>query len=153
MPPQSQENMTQRMLSDLAVMLFHLNGRVMALGDDIAKPIGLTARRWQVLGAVQNQPLTVSAIGRRMGVSRQNVQRIANKLNDENLVNFIDNPDHLSAKLIATTEKGKAAINKLDKGHKLLAANLTEVLGKNQFKSVIDSMKTLKKALDKLEEK
>lgn len=74
----------QAILSDLALTTFRLNGQVLgqvlALAEGLARPVGLTAARWQALGAVLSGPLPVSAIAREMGTARQSVQRIPTHL-------------------------------------------------------------------------
>ena len=53
--------------------IFRVNGLLLAAGNKVAAQEGLTAARWQVLGAVAlaGQPLTVPQIARRMGLTRQ----------------------------------------------------------------------------------
>ncbi|NEC75896.1 MarR family transcriptional regulator, partial [Streptomyces rochei] len=61
----------QDLLSRAAVGVFRLNGRFLAVAEELARPAGLTAARWQVLGAVLSEPLPVSGIAREMGITRQ----------------------------------------------------------------------------------
>ena len=67
-------------LTALILEIFQLNGTLLAAGNQITKPHGMTSARWQIMGAIElaGQPLTVSQIARRMGLTRQAVQRIAN---------------------------------------------------------------------------
>lgn len=53
-------------------------------------------------------PLPVAHIARNMGLSRQNVQRLANELEGQGVVRFAPNPHHRRAKLILPTEQGRA---------------------------------------------
>jgi DNA-binding MarR family transcriptional regulator len=102
--------------TDLALEVFRVNGRLLAAGDRLAAPAGLTSARWQVLGAVEAAPLTVAGIARAMGLTRQSVQRIADLLAAEGVIAFHDNPAHRRAKLVAPTRRGRkvlAAINRL----------------------------------------
>lgn len=80
------------------------------------RDLDLTSARWQVLGAValEGRPLTVAQIARRIGLSRQAVQRVANDLTAEDLATFLDNPDHKRAKLLALTEQGRSAYAEAD---------------------------------------
>ena len=59
---------------------FRLNGALLEAGNQLTKPFELTSARWQVMGPVSEQPLTVAQIARRMGLARQGVQRIVNDL-------------------------------------------------------------------------
>jgi DNA-binding MarR family transcriptional regulator len=97
--------------TDLCLETFRLNGELLAAGDSLVADIGLTSARWQVLGAIAlpNTPLTVAHTARIMGLSRQAVQRLANELVAEGLLEFRPNPHHARAKLLALTPKGKNA--------------------------------------------
>lgn len=102
-------------LTDLILEVFRLNGQLLVAGDRLTRPLGLTSARWQVLGAIElaGQPITVAQASRRMGVSRQAVQRVANDLAAAGFVTFEDNPDHARAKLIRPTRKGMDALERL----------------------------------------
>ena len=79
-------------LNDLVLKVFRLNGRLLDAADRLTEGSGLTAARWQVLGAVLHEPLTVAAAARNMGLARQSVQRLANVLVEEGLCKFLPNP-------------------------------------------------------------
>jgi DNA-binding MarR family transcriptional regulator len=103
-------------LTELILETFRLNGALISRGDNLVNHIGLTSARWQVLGAValEGRPLTVAQIARRMGLSRQAVQRVANDLEAALLTTYQENPDHKRAKLVALTQEGEAAYAKAD---------------------------------------
>ena len=52
-------------------------------------------------------PLTVPQIARMRPTSRQRMQRLADELAAEGLVEFIENPKHRSSKLLRLTRKGE----------------------------------------------
>jgi DNA-binding MarR family transcriptional regulator len=97
-------------LTELMLETFRLNGRLLAAGDRLVAPLGLTSARWQVLGAIAmaGQPEPVAHIARDMGLTRQSVQRIVDVMAAEGLVAFAENPHHRRAKLVALTERGRA---------------------------------------------
>src|SRR5206468_2151105 len=92
--------------TDLVVSVFRLNSVLAAAGEDLAAPSGQTSARWRVLAAIDEAPLTVAQIGRRWGLARQSVQRVADELADDRLVVYRGNPDHRRAKLVALTSRG-----------------------------------------------
>jgi DNA-binding MarR family transcriptional regulator len=98
-------------LTELILELFRLNGRVLTAGDELTKDIGLTSARWQVLGAIAlaHAPQPVAHIARRMGITRQSVQRIVNELKRDGFVDLASNPHHQRAPLVTLTEKGSTA--------------------------------------------
>jgi DNA-binding MarR family transcriptional regulator len=53
-------------------------------------------------------PLTIPQIARMRPTSRQRMQRLADELAAEGLVEFIDNPRHRRSKLVRLTSRGKA---------------------------------------------
>jgi DNA-binding MarR family transcriptional regulator len=59
-------------------------------------------------------PLTVPQIAQMRPTSRQRMQRLANELAAEGLVEFIDNPKHRRSKLVQLTPKGDARYRELD---------------------------------------
>ena len=137
----------QAILSDLALTTFRLNGQVLALAEDLARPVGLTAARWQVLGAVLSEPLPVSAIAREMGMARQSVQRIADILVDSGLAEYMDNPAHRRAKLLAPTDEGLAAVRRIDPAHAQAAQALVATLGIDRATEVVQALHDLSAAL------
>lgn len=95
--------------TELVLETFRFNGRLLAAGDRLGEGLDLTSARWQILGAVEAGPLSVAGIGRRMGLTRQAVQRVADELARSGIVEYRPNPDHKRAKLVAMTAKGLAA--------------------------------------------
>lgn len=102
-------------MTNLILEIFRVNGQLLIEGDRLTKPLELTSARWQVLGAVElaNYPMSVAQIGRRMGLTRQAVQRVANDLERLNFIRFENNPDHVRAKLIVPTKKGLNALSEI----------------------------------------
>lgn len=98
-------------MSDTVLALFHASNSLMAAGDRLVAPLGLTSSRWQVLGTIvaAERPQPVAWLARDMGVNRQNVQRVVNDLMREGFVSTAANPHHRRASLVVLTEKGKDA--------------------------------------------
>ena len=95
-------------LTDLILEIFRVNGDLLDAGDELTSDLGQTSSRWQVLGALRNHEDTVSGIARVMGLARQSVQRTADLLHADGLVEFVDNPAHRRAKLVRLTDQGRA---------------------------------------------
>ena len=98
-------------LTGLMLDLFRLNSLILAAGDRLVAPLGLTSARWQILGAIvgAERPQPVAWIARDLGANRQNVQRIINDLHADGLVVFETNPHHRRAQLVVLTDKGRQA--------------------------------------------
>ncbi|MFD3465994.1 MarR family winged helix-turn-helix transcriptional regulator [Streptomyces sp. NPDC058682] len=141
----------QDLLSRTALGVFRLNGQFLAISEELAKPAGLTAAWWQVLGAVLREPLPVAGIARSMGITRQSVQRIADLLVAKGLAEYAPNPAHRRAKLLRPTEEGRGAVDRIGPGHAALAARLTAELGDAAFAETVRALERLASALDALE--
>ncbi|MFJ2828964.1 MarR family winged helix-turn-helix transcriptional regulator [Streptomyces sp. NPDC087263] len=138
----------QDLLSRSALGVFRLNGQFLSVAEELARPAGLTAAWWQVLGAVLREPLPVSGIARAMGITRQSVQRIADLLVAKGLAEYLPNPAHRRAKLLTPTEEGRAAITKVGPGHADLADQLAEALGEDEFAETVRVLERLSATLD-----
>jgi DNA-binding MarR family transcriptional regulator len=140
----------QDLLSRGALGVFRLNGQFLAVAEELARPAGITAARWQVLGAVLREPLPVAGIARAMGITRQSVQRIADLLVDRGLAEYRPNPAHRRAKLLTPTDQGRAAIARINPGHAAFADRLAEAVGEAELAQAVEALERLSKALDEL---
>ncbi|WEH16261.1 MarR family winged helix-turn-helix transcriptional regulator [Streptomyces sp. VNUA24] len=140
----------QDLLSRTAVGIFRLNGQFLSVADELTRPAGLTAAWWQVLGAVLPEPLPVAGVARTMGVTRQGVQRVADLLVGQGLAEYVPNPAHRRAKLLAPTPAGRAAIDQVEPGHAALAARLASELGEEEFAETVRVIEQLSGVLDRL---
>ncbi|MGD1875883.1 MAG: MarR family winged helix-turn-helix transcriptional regulator [Kiloniellaceae bacterium] len=134
-----------RQLTDLILEIFRLNGALLAAGDALVGDLGLTSARWQVLGAValEGRPLTVPQIARRMGLSRQAVQRVANDLEAEGLLGWADNPDHKRARLVVLTPAGEKTYAEADARQVAWANGLARGLSAESLSAALDILQTL----------
>ncbi len=78
--------------------------------EQLVADLGLSSARLRVLAAMadEEQPRTVSQLARRLGLSRQAVQRLVNDLEAGELVVWLPNPDHARAQLACMTERSRA---------------------------------------------
>ncbi|GGV82126.1 MarR family winged helix-turn-helix transcriptional regulator [Streptomyces massasporeus] len=140
----------QDLFSRSALGVFRLNGQFLAVAEELARPAGLTAAWWQVLGAVLGEPLPVSGIARAMGITRQSVQRIADLLVERGLAEYRPNPAHRRAKLLAPTGEGRAAIARIDPGHAAFADRLAEAFGEADLAEAVRLLERLSTVLDQV---
>ncbi len=160
--PESQESTTgvlsqshrptehQRLFSGIAKTVFRLNGQALAIAEDLAGPVGLTAAWWQVLATVLREPLSVADISRFVGTSRQSVQRVADRLVDEGLAEYRPNPAHRRAKLLTPTDNGRSAVRAIAPAHAELAHQLALEFGEAELSRLLANLQELSVALDKL---
>jgi DNA-binding MarR family transcriptional regulator len=96
--------------SGLVVRVFRLNGLLAAAGDGLARPAGQSSARWQVLAMIEERDHTVAETARTLGLARQSVQRIADLLERDGLVSYVDNPRHRRARLLRLTARGRSVL-------------------------------------------
>ena len=138
------------LLGEMALTVFRLNGQLLGLAEELTRPVGLTAARWQVLGAVLRTPLTVAGIARAIGLTRQSVQRTADLLVDAGLAEYTPNPAHRRAKLFRPTDAGLAAVRRIGPGQAVAAERLAGAVGLDDLTGALDTMRRLGDALDSL---
>jgi DNA-binding MarR family transcriptional regulator len=139
-------------VTSLILQLLNLHGILYSHGQEITRRFGQTPARWQVLGAIGKGPLTVSQIGRRMGITRQATQRVANILRDEGLTIFIENPDHARSPRIMLTTEGNRILEKIND---LQAEWSNEIAANMAIEEIEDARGILddfKSALSKIED-
>ena len=144
-------NEEQELLAGTALTVFRLNGQLLGVAEELARPAGLTAARWQVLGAVLREPLPVAGIARAMGITRQSVQRLADVLVAEGLAEYLPNPMHRRAKLVRPTDAGYAAVRRIDPQHAVFSHRLAEALGPDRLHATLEALTRLSAALDALD--
>jgi len=115
--------------SRLVVQVFRLNGALVAAGDALAGPAGQTTARWQVLAAAEDAPRSVAQIARAMSLTRQSVQRVADRLVADGLATYEENPAHRRAKLLRLTEPGRRALAVIQVGQRAWASALGGEVG------------------------
>jgi DNA-binding MarR family transcriptional regulator len=138
----------QALMSRTALAVFRLNGQFLEVSEILARPVGLTAAWWQVLGAVLYEPLPVAGIARVMGITRQSVQRVADLLVERGLAEYAANPAHRTAKLLTVTEAGRAAVRRIEPGHAALAGRVAAALGEEGFAETVRVLTRLAEVME-----
>jgi DNA-binding MarR family transcriptional regulator len=129
--------------------IFELAGSFRASGEVIAGTVGQTQARWQVMSAASAGALTVPQIARRLGVSRQNVQRIADLLVAEGSASFADNPDHKGSPHLMLSKSGHAALAQITRAAGVYHARIIKKLAGADLKSLHRGLRRLIAAADK----
>lgn len=94
----------------LVADIYEAAGALRKSGEAVAKAEGQTQARWQLLSVISGEPASVPRAARRLGLSRQGVQRIANNLVDDGLAQWRPNPDHRASPLLTLTDAGGRAL-------------------------------------------
>jgi DNA-binding MarR family transcriptional regulator len=85
-------------------------GALRRYGDALTRPLGQTEVRWAVLSVLSGGARTVPQVARRLGVTRQSVQRIANLLAAEGLIESVPNPDNARSPFFRLSKHGEEVL-------------------------------------------
>ena len=88
-------------------------------------------------------PLTVPQIAQMRPTSRQRMQRLADELAAEGLVEFIDNPRHRRSKLVRLTPKGDARYRELSARFLAIASTMGADLSEADIRNTIKIVRRL----------
>lgn len=120
----------------LVADVYELAGLLRQAGEEIAAGQDQTQARWQLLSVVSGPPLSVPRAARRLGISRQAVQRVANDLVADGLAEFTANPDHRTSPLLALTDAGEGALAEITGAASRFNRDLAAALGGRRMASL-----------------
>ena len=135
-------------LRQLVLEVFRLNGALLRHGATLTAPVGQTQARWQVIGAVAEATRTVPQIARRMGMSRQSVQRVADLLAKDGMLRLDPNPDHARSPLLRLTPKGARVKARLTAIGEEWAASITQGMAGADLEQAVEVVRTVTRKLD-----
>lgn len=88
-------------------------------------------------------PLTVPQIAAMRPTSRQRMQRLADELAADGLVEFIDNPKHQRSKLVRLTPKGQAQYREQNARLLSMASTMGGTLNEGEIRGAIEIVREL----------
>ena len=135
-----EEPTAQAAFTRLVLLVFRLNGLLLDAGDRMAAPVGQTSARWQVMGVVDHEPLTVAAVARQMGLRRQSVQRTADLLVADGVAEYLDNPADKRARLLTLTPAGRRALHVIERAQQAWASELGSAVGTRSLVQAEDAL-------------
>ncbi|MFW2367408.1 MAG: MarR family winged helix-turn-helix transcriptional regulator [Desulforhopalus sp.] len=134
--------------TEVVLETFRLNGALLEAGNELLRDLGLTSARWQVLGSLVEGPLTVAGIARQMGLSRQNVQRIANRLIQDGFIGTSPNPAHRRAKLHFLTDYGLESMREVNKRQEDWVNEISKDLDFARLNQTVEALIDCRKRVD-----
>jgi DNA-binding MarR family transcriptional regulator len=130
-------------LTEVILTTFRLNARLLDVAQELAAAGGITAAWWQVLGGILDEPRSVPEIGRRMGMTRQGVKRVADLLVERQLAEYRSTPAHGRARLLACTEAGYWAIRQIAMVQRPWADGVARQLNADELRNALTTMHDL----------
>lgn len=137
-----------KLFTELVLEVFRVNGLVLAAGDRLTEPVGLSSARWQVLGVVDHEPAPVANVARLMGLTRQSVQQTADALERDGFIEYLQNPHHRRAKLIAMTPKGRQALREVEARHAQWANQLGTGVDLKSLRAALNGLRQVRQRLE-----
>jgi DNA-binding MarR family transcriptional regulator len=98
-----------RMFRELTQAVAVANG----VAERLLGPQGQTLARWTMLDTISGTPISVPAVARRLGQTRQSTQRIADILVADGHLTRLPNPDHRRSPLYVCTDAGLEVVERM----------------------------------------
>lgn len=131
----------------LVADVFELAAALRRNGETIAKLAGQTQARWQVMWTAASGQLSVAMIARRLGITRQSVQRVADAIVAEGLASFEPNPDHRRSPLLILTPAGKKVLDTINQRSRESHLQQTTTLGEDGIAELRQLLRRYRDAL------
>lgn len=137
------------LLTDLILETFRITGEAIEWERKITKQSGITRARWHVLRTLASaeKPLTVAQTARRMGISRQGVQRVVNELVEAQLLKTAYNPDHKRSSLLHMTPQGQALHQEIRELYVHSISDASFEVSAPELEETLDVMKLIREKL------
>jgi DNA-binding MarR family transcriptional regulator len=129
------------------LIVLRLGARLAEAAEQMAATGGLTAARWQVLAGVLDEPRPVAEIARRMGLTRQSVQRLADTLVRDGYAHWEPNPRHRRAKLLAPTPRGQRALRRVASRQDAWTSGIGHAIGPHELRRATRALRRVLHAM------
>jgi DNA-binding MarR family transcriptional regulator len=113
----------------MIVPVIRLEAHFSRAGERIAGTGGQTLARWLVLEMVAGEPATVAQVARKLGLTRQSVQRVADLLERDGLTQYASNPAHRRSQLVQITEQGQGTLETIQAAQRAWADSVGAEIG------------------------
>ena len=121
------------MLTELVIPIIQLEAHFSRAGEAIAAGSGQTLARWLSLEMVADEPATVAHIARKLGLTRQSVQRVADLLQKDGLTRYEGNPAHQRSKLVRITSRGRRTLSTIQVAQRAWADEVGQSVGESDL--------------------
>lgn len=141
-----------QLFTEIVLEVFKLNGQLISEGDRLMKEFELSTVSWKVLGALalSDTPLTVPQIARKMGQTRQGIQRITDVLEKRGLLRYQSNPDHKRSRLLVLTDHGSDIYKKLEQKQTPWANAISESTREEDMETTVSVLRNLNREFESL---
>ena len=136
-------------MTSLIVPVIRLEAHFSRAGEAIAAAGGQTLARWLVLETVADAPAAVAQIARRLGLTRQSVQRVADLLEQDRLTQYALNPAHRRSQLVRITALGRKTLLTIQRAQREWANRVGGEIGEAELRqagAVVENLTRILKA-------
>ena len=120
-------------MTELIIPVIQLEAHFSRAGEAIAATGGQTLARWLSLEMIEAEPATVAQIARKLGLTRQSVQRVADLLESDGLAEYEHNPLHQRSKLVRITPHGRRTLSTIQVAQHAWADKVGRDLGQSDL--------------------
>lgn len=130
--------------------VIRLAGRLTTARKMATEVAGMRTAHWLVLTAICRAPAptTVARIARSFGHSRQGVQRIADALEEQGMIRFVENELDRRARLLVPTTKGSEAHALADGEGRAWASDLTSKIPPADIALTVEVLAKLRREIE-----
>lgn len=130
---------------DLFLESLALSFKLRALGQRSGSVTSWGGGLWGLLRSLETEgPQTVPHLARSRPVARQHIQKLADDMAGQGLVEFIDNPAHKRSRLLRPTAKGKALYREITRDLMALCHDLAQGRDLGELKISSHTIRDLK---------
>lgn len=127
--------------------------RARALGDRMFAAVGQSPGKISLMRSVYEEgPQSVAQIARARPVARQGVQRMADQLAADGLVEFVENPAHMRSKLVHLTPAGRKLLESIRGGAALWPRELLTEFGQREVDDAIEVTRRMRGLMQRVED-
>lgn len=118
------------------------------IGQELGLVTEWGAGNWGLLRILKEDgSKTVPEVARMRSVSRQYIQKLANELIDEGLIEMVENPAHKRSKLMQLTPSGEQKLEELSQQYRRFLANLEHHFCKEELALAVKTIAKFRRQL------
>ncbi|HJN04788.1 MAG TPA: MarR family transcriptional regulator [Alphaproteobacteria bacterium] len=149
--PEAAASGAARAVVALALEVLRTGFRLRSVGQSRGLVTGWGDGNWGLMHSLTTEgPQTVPQIARARPVARQHIQKLANELARDGLVDFIENPAHRRSRLVRLTPKGKTEYQRLSGQLMELAAEVADTLDEDELRAATHVLAEFREKLEAL---
>ena len=138
------EKVMEELMTETIATFFRLR----AMGQQIGAVTPNGSGYWGLMRSLKQEGAqTVPQLARSRPVSRQHIQKLANNMIAEGVIELVHNPAHKRSKLLRLTSKGETVFQELNQQIAKVAINLAEDMDVQELQIAVKVLKQIREKL------